>query len=74
MQDSSEISPLIEKWHPNATHDQKVEYTQDLRQFVSALYDLHERFAEIDLAAEPEPEGKNLALTMGSESICSGKN
>lgn len=34
------ISPLIEKWHPDASEDEKKLYTEELRAFLKACVEL----------------------------------
>lgn len=60
-----EISPIVERWHPKATHEEKVEYTRDLRQFVVALVALNEKLRSRTEASTLPGVG----LAMGSESI-----
>lgn len=38
-----EISPLIERWHPNATIEEKKQYTEEFRAFLMVLYGVFER-------------------------------
>ena len=35
------VSPFIEKYHPNATLEEKIQMTQEFRGFVGVLYDLY---------------------------------
>lgn len=41
-----EISSIIERWHPNASIEEKKDYTRDLRQFIVALVALNEKLRE----------------------------
>lgn len=38
-----EISPLIEKWHPDATREEQVTYTDELRAMLLGIYRVFER-------------------------------
>lgn len=38
-----EISPIVERRHPNASLEEKRQYTKDLQQFVVALFALTEK-------------------------------
>jgi hypothetical protein len=37
-QNIPEVSPLIEKWHPQATLEEQRQYTQEFRAYLAVLY------------------------------------
>ena len=49
------ISPLIEKWHPHASREEQIAYTEELRAMLLGFYRVFERAdAEGRLSDSPE--------------------